>query len=79
MERRFEYSEETIQTFQELVEEKEIRLNGIKDLSVTQLQAIGSKLDILHGKKSGEVLKNDLINLSNIFLGGQVAVIDLFN
>ena len=72
MEKQFTYSDETIQNFQGLVENKEIRINGINELSVKQLEAFGRKLELQHDKKSGEMLKHDLINLSNIFLGGQV-------
>ena len=72
MEKQFEYKEETIQIFQDLVERKEIRINGIKDLDAKDLGALGTKLQLMHGKKTGEMLRTDLINLTNIFLGCQV-------
>ena len=72
MEKQFEYSEETIQIFQDLVGRKEIKINGIKDLDGKALGALSEKLKLVHEKKSGEMLRTDLINLTNIFLGGQV-------
>ena len=72
MEKEFTYKEETIQIFQDLVEKKELKINGIKELSVKELEDHGAKLGLLHDKKSAELLKIDLINLSSIFLGGQV-------
>ena len=72
MEKQFDYSEETIQIFQHLVGRKEIKINGIKDLDAKELVALGEKLKLVHEKKSGEMLRTDLINLTNIFLGGQV-------
>ena len=72
MEKQLQYSEETIQAFQDLVEKKEIRLTRIKDLSGKERKDLGIKLKIMDERKSAEMLKNDLINLSNIFLGGQV-------
>ena len=53
---------------------KEIKISRIKDLTVKDLQDYGAKLGLLKKKKSGELLKIDLINLSNIFLGGQVDI-----
>ena len=77
MEKEYEFADETLQKFQEMVESKEIKLTGIKDLTVQELQGFGARLGLLSKKKgekkSGEMLKIDLINLSNIFLGGQVS------
>ena len=73
MQKLFQYPEHTIQAFQELVENKEIRLSRIKDLRGNEIQELAKKLSILDERKSAEMLKNDLINLSNIFLGGQVS------
>ena len=75
MEKEFSFEDETIMKFQQLVEKKVIKINSIKDLTVKQLEAFGAQLGILGQKKSGEMLKVDLINLSNIFLGGQVVYI----
>ena len=71
MEKELSFEDET----QQLVEKKVIKINSIKDLTVKQLEAFGAQLGILGQKKSGEMLKVDLINLSNIFLGGQVVYI----
>ena len=75
MEKQFTYTDETIQNFQELVDKKEIRISGIKDLNVKELGVVGAKLKLLHDKKKGEMIKIDLINLSKIFLGGQVILL----
>ena len=72
MEKQYEYKDETIEMFQDMVQTKEVRINGIKDLSVKQLGILGEKLNLANNKKTGEMIKIDLINLSNIFLGGQV-------
>ena len=72
MEKQFSYSDEIVEKFQDLVAKKELRINGIKDLHGKDLDELGVKLGIQHDKKSGEMLRHDLVNLSNIFLGGQV-------
>lgn len=72
MEKQYEYTDETIDLFQDLVQKKEIRLNGIKDINAKELGVLGAKLKLSHDKKSGEMIKIDLINLSKILLGGQV-------
>ena len=76
MEKEYTYSDETLKTFQEMVEQRVIKISSIKDLTVNELQELGAQLGLLSkkkgAKKSGEVLKVDFINLSNIFLGGQV-------
>ena len=76
MEKQFTYKDETIQSFQELVENKELKINGIKDLSGKEIEDFGAKLGLSHDKKSAEVVKIDLINLCNIFLGGQVIALE---
>ena len=76
MEKLYTFAPETLKNFQEMVEKKQIKLSGIKDLTVQELQKIGDKLGLLSNKKaekkSGEIIRNDLIKLTNIFLGGQV-------
>ena len=72
MEKQFMYRDETIELFQNLVENKELKINGIKDLNAKELEAFGVKLELSHDKKSTELIKIDLINLSRILLGGQV-------
>ena len=74
MQKQFQYSNQTMQYFQELVEKKEISINRIKDLSGKERKEIAKKINIFDERKSSEMLKNDLINLSNIFLGGQVFI-----
>ena len=76
MEKKHSFTAETLKKYQELVESKAVKISGIKDMTDQELQDIGGKLGILSKKKgekkSGEILRNDLIKLSNIFLGGQV-------
>ena len=76
MEKEYKYSDETLKAFQEMVEQKVVKISSIKDLTVNEMQELGAQLGLL-GKKKGEkksveVLKLDMINLCNIFLGGQV-------
>ena len=61
MEKEFNYTEETLKTFMELVDGKELKINRISDLTLPELKVL-----------SGEIMKIDLINLSKIFLAGQV-------
>ena len=72
MEKEFSYSDETLETFMDLVESKEIKINSIYDMKAPQLKQLSEKLGISHPKKSTEILKIDLTNLAKIFIGGQV-------
>ena len=72
MEKEFSYQPETLQTFMSLVDSKVIKLNQISDLTVSELTHLSKQLDIYSAKKSGEVMKNDMINLSKTLLAGQV-------
>ena len=72
MEKKFTYTEETLDRFIRMVETKQIKINSISDLAIVELKEISKELGIFDAKKSGELMKNDLINLSKIFLGGQV-------
>ena len=72
MEKEYSYSEETLLKFQELVEKGSLKIGRLGDLTKKELDALGATLGLASKKKSGEFLKLDLINLSNIFLGGQV-------
>ena len=74
MEKQYEYKDETIEKFQDMVQKKEIKINGIKDLGVKELGLLAEQLDLMHGQKTNEMIKIDLINLTNIFLGGQVMI-----
>jgi len=71
MEKEYSYSEETLLKFQELVEKGSLKIGRLGDLTKKELDALGATLGLASKKKSGEFLKLDLINLSNIFLGGQ--------
>ena len=72
MEKEFNYTEETLKTFMELVDGKELKINRISDLTLPELKVFSRQLGIYGEKKSGEIMKIDLINLSKIFLAGQV-------
>ena len=72
MEKEFSYQPETLQTFMSLVDSKVIKLNQISDLTVSELTHLSKQLDIYSAKKSGEVMKNDMINLSKTLIAGQV-------
>ena len=72
MEKEFKYEVETLDTFMKLVETREIRISGISGLSVAELKKLSKQLGIYNDKKSGELMKIDLLNLSKIFLAGQV-------
>ena len=80
MEKEFKYTEETLATFMEMVDTKEIKISGIPDLKGPELTELSKKLGTYAAKKSAELLRTDLINLSKIFLAGQVLsdVIDIF-
>jgi hypothetical protein len=72
MEKEFQYEAETMETFMRLVESKELKISGISELKVPELNNLSKQLGIYVAKKSGELMKIDLINLSKIFLAGQV-------
>ena len=72
MEKKFTYTEETLDSFIRMVETKQIKINSISDMAIVELKEISKELGIFDAKKSGELMKNELINLSKIFLGGQV-------
>ena len=79
MEKEFKYEEETMATFMRLVESKQIKINGISELKVGELKNLSKQLGTYVAKKSGELMKIDLINLSKIFLAGQVCNINITN
>ena len=72
MEKEFKYTEETLATFMDMVDTKEIKMSGIPDLKGPELTELSKKLGTHVAKKSAELLRTDLINLSKIFLAGQV-------
>ena len=55
-----------------LVDQKRIVINKIADLKSSELTELSKKLGIFNHKKTGEMMRIDLINLSKILLGGQV-------
>ena len=71
MEKEFTFKQETIELFQEITEKKIIKINGIKDLQTKDLLSMGERLGLLNDKKTAEMIKIDLVNLSKIFLGGR--------
>ena len=72
MEKTFQYKSETLETFMTLVDNNQIKINRISDIQLNQLKELSKQLGIYHKDKTGEIMRTDLINLSKIFLGGQV-------
>ena len=50
MEKEFEYADDTVNAFHELVETKAINLSKIKDMTVKKLEEVGDKLGLLKKK-----------------------------
>ena len=73
MERKFSYNEENLGTFIELLDKKELDITRISELPGRELTRLAKKIGIYNEKKTGEIIKIDLHNLSKIFLGGQVS------
>ena len=72
MEKEFKYKEDTLAMFQTLIDSRELKIGTISDLKLPELQAYSKRLGIYSDKKTGEIMRIDLINLSKIFLAGQV-------
>ena len=72
MEKEFFYEEETLDIFMKMIETKQIKINSISDLSSAQLRKFSTELGIYDSKKSAELMRSDLLNLSKILLAGQV-------
>ena len=70
MEKDFSYEKETLEKFQAMIDSKEVNIKSVGDLSSNHLKDIVNKLGIYHSKKSNEMMKTDVINLSKIILGG---------
>ena len=79
MEKQFDYSAETFREFENMVSSGTLKINEIHTMSIQDLKQMGELLNLMHGKKTAELLKIDLINLSNILIGGQVQCIILKN
>lgn len=73
MERKFSYNEENLGAFIELLDKKELDITRISELPGRELTRLAKKIGIYNEKKTGEIIKIDLHNLSKIFLGGQVS------
>ena len=72
MEREFTYTEEALAHFIKLVETRRVKINSISDLTSAELSELSREIGVYDAKKSAELMKIDLINLSKIFLAGQV-------
>ena len=72
MEKQFDYDVDTFREFENMVSTGMLKMNQIHMLSVPELKSIGEKLNLMNGNKTVELLKIDLINLSNMLIGGQV-------
>ena len=69
MNKEFHYEKETLEKFQSLIDEKELNIKSIGDLNSNDLKALAIKLGIEDTSKTNEMLKVDLVNLSQIILG----------
>ena len=69
MNKEFEYEKETLETFQSLIDNKEVNIKSIANLNSKDLKELATKLEIDHNSKTNEMLKVDLVNLSKIILG----------
>ena len=69
MDKEFTYEMETLEKFQALIDKKDVNIKSVGDLSHKHLKEIGQKIGIDHPKKSSEMLKTDIVNLSKIILG----------
>ena len=76
LEKQFSYKEETIAIFQHLVNSKKLNIGQIGKMKPNELRLFAKKLKIDSTNKSNEIWKTDLVNLSRILLGGQVAIFD---
>ena len=77
MEKSFTYEKSTLDMFMKLVDNNEVILNRIPELKTKELTRLNKKLGIFTDKKTGELMRIDLLNLSKILLGGQVQLKDL--
>ena len=64
MEKQFDYDVDTFREFENMVSTGMLKMNQIHMLTVPELKSIGEKLNLMHGKKTVELLKIDMINLS---------------
>ena len=72
MEKEFKYEEETLNIFQTLIDSKQLKISNIPNLKLSELQMLATQLGIFAAKKTGEIIRIDLTNLSKILLAGQV-------
>ena len=70
MEKDFSYEKETLEKFQAMIDSKEVNIKSLSDLSSNALKDIANKVGIYHSKKSNEMMKTDVINLSKIIYTG---------
>ena len=66
MEKEFTYSQETLEKFQAMIDNKELSIRSIGDLAPRELKVIGEKLGMKDSSKTGEVFKTDIVNLSKV-------------
>ena len=71
MEKEFKYEEDTLVKFQEMISKKEVNLKNIGDLDKKRLKEIAERIGVYNPKKTGEMMKTDIVNLTNIILCGQ--------
>ena len=72
MEKEFTYDEDAFSNFLTLVDSQKLKISSIQHLTLPELISYAKELGIYSAKKTGELIKIDLINLSKIFLAGQV-------
>ena len=74
LEKQLSYTESTFETFKDLVDKKELKINSIGNMKNEEVQNFGKLLGIeteKSVKKSIELLKKDLTNLAGMLLAGQ--------
>ena len=74
------FSKETQVEFAKLIDAKEINIIGLNDLSGAELEDLGERLQLQDVKKKSSVnLRNEINQLSKLFLAGQVLIFNRKN
>ena len=71
MEKEFKYEEDTLKKFQELITKKEVDLKNVGNIDKKRLKEITEIIGLYNPSKTGEMMRTDLVNLTNIILCGQ--------
>ena len=68
MENEFKYEQDTLKKFQELIKKKEVNFKNVGNIDKKRLKEI---IGLYNSSKTDEMMKTDLVNLTNIILCGQ--------